>query len=73
MIANDVRQILSGLATVIGGVGALRTHGGDAHRREKDYTRLSIHAASTATLFLIETWQRKIPARPLLKAGDPEG
>ena len=80
LIANDVRQILSGLATVIGGVGALRTHGGDAHGREKGYARidariarLSIHAASTAALFLIETWQRKFPARPLPKAGDPEG
>ena len=80
LIANDGRQILSGLATVIGGVGALRTHGGDAHGREKGYARvdariarLSIHAASTAALFLIETWQRKYPARPLPKAGDPEG
>ena len=78
LIANDVRQILSGLATVIGGVGALRTHGGDAHGREKGFARidariarLSIHAASTAALFLIETWQRKFPARPLPKADDP--
>ena len=80
LIANDVRQILSGLATVIGGVGALRTHGGDAHGREKGYARidariarLSIHAASTAALFLLETWQRKFPARPLPKADDPAG
>lgn len=80
LIANDVRQILSGLATVIGGVGALRTHGGDAHGREKGFARvdaqiarLSIHAASTAVLFLIETWQRKFPARPLPKADDPAG
>lgn len=80
LIANDVRQILSGLATVIGGVGALRTHGGDAHGREKGFARvdariarLSIHAASTAALFLIETWQRKFPARPLPKVDDPEG
>ncbi len=80
LIAGDVRQILSGLTTVIGGVGALRTHGGDAHGREKGFARvdariarLSIHAASTAALFLIETWQRKFPARPLPKAGDPAG
>lgn len=77
LIANDVRQILSGLATVIAGVGALRTHGGDAHGREKGYTRvdarisrLSIHAASTVALFLIETWQRNFPARTLPKAND---
>ncbi len=79
LIAKDVRQILSGLATVVGGVGALRTHGGDAHGREKGYARvdtriarLAIHAASTASLFLIETWQRKFPARPLTKVDDPE-
>jgi hypothetical protein len=79
LIGNDVRQILSGLATGIGGVGALRTHGGDAHGREKGYARvdariarLAIHAASTAALFLIETWRRKFPARPLPKADDPE-
>lgn len=72
LIADDVRKILSGLATVIDGVGALRTHGGDAHGRERGYARidariasLSIHAASTAALFLIETWQRKYPSRPL--------
>lgn len=79
LIANDVRQILSGLATVIAGIGALRTHGGDAHGREKGYARidariarLSIHGASTAALFLIETWQRKFPARDLPKAADPD-
>ena len=35
--------------------------------------RLSIHAANTAALFLIETWQRKSPARPLPKADDLGG
>lgn len=79
LIANDVRQILSALATVIGGVGALRTHGGDAHSREKGYARvdariarLTIHAASTAALFVIKTWQRKFPACPLPRADDAE-
>lgn len=67
-IANDVLTILGGLTTVVEGVGALRTHGGDAHGREKGYSRidtriasLSIHAASSVALFLIETWQRKFP------------
>ncbi|MCP4211441.1 MAG: abortive infection family protein [Halieaceae bacterium] len=71
-IADDVRKILSGLATVVEGVGALRTHGGDAHGRERGYARLderiaslSIHAASTIALFLIETWQRKFPSHTL--------
>lgn len=64
--ADDVRQILGGLITVTKGVGALRTHSGDAHGREKGapiidarIARLSIHSASTISLFLIETWQRE--------------
>lgn len=72
LIADDVRKILNGLATVIEGIGALRTHGGDAHGRERGYARLdrriaslAIHAASTVALFLIETWQRKYPERDL--------
>ena len=61
-IANDVRTILGGLNSVVNGVGALRTHGGDAHGRERGYrridpriARLAIHSASTVSLFLVET------------------
>ena len=64
-IAADVRQVLQGLATAAAGIGALRTHGGDAHGRERGRTRvdsriarLAIHAASTLALFLVETWER---------------
>jgi hypothetical protein len=63
-IEPDVKMILSGLCSVVGGIGALRTHDG-AHGRGKNVkridshiARLSIHAASTAALFLIETWQK---------------
>jgi hypothetical protein len=38
LIADDVRKILSGLATVVEGIGSLRTHGGDAHGRGRGYT-----------------------------------
>lgn len=72
LIADDVRKILNGLATVVEGIGALRTHGGDAHGRERGYSRidrriasLAIHGASTIALFLIETWQRKYPNHEL--------
>ena len=65
-IAGDVRQVLSGLTTAAQGIGALRTHGGDAHGKERGrrsvdarIARLAIHAASTVALFLIETWERK--------------
>lgn len=65
-IEQDVRQILGGLTSVAKGVGALRTHGGDAHGRERGFkridariARLSLNAASSAALFLIETWERQ--------------
>jgi hypothetical protein len=72
-VAEDVRQFLSGLHTVIQGIGALRTHAGDAHGRERGFrridariARLSIHSASAAALFIIETWQQKYPTKPLI-------
>ena len=71
-IAGDVRQILGGLNSAVQGIGALRTHAGDAHGRERGFrrldtriARLAIHAASGVALFIIETWQKKFPARPL--------
>lgn len=72
-IAEDVRMILGGLNSAIQGIGALRTHGGDAHGRERGHkrftdariARLAIHSASAAALFLIETWQLRFPAKTL--------
>lgn len=73
-VADDVRKILSGMTTMIDGIGSLRTHGGDAHGRERGFARidariarLAIHSASTAALFIIETWQRKYPSKPLVR------
>ena len=72
-VAEDVRQVLSGLHTAIQGIGALRTHAGDAHGRERGFrridariARLAIHSASAVALFIIETWQQKYPTRPLV-------
>jgi len=49
----------------------LRTHAGDAHGKGKNavsadarIARLAIHAASTVSLFYIETWQRMTPKKP---------
>lgn len=65
-IEADIRQTLSGLTSVAKGIGALRTHGGDAHGREKGFrridariARLALNSASSLALFLIETWERK--------------
>jgi hypothetical protein len=76
-IAADVRQVLGGLTTTAKGIGALRTHAGDAHGRERGFkridgriARLAIHGASTLALFLIETWEKR-QQKPLpLVAGD---
>ena len=72
-IADDVRTILGALNSMINGIGALRTHAGDAHGRERGFrridtriARLAIHSASGAALFLIETWQQKFPTKPLI-------
>jgi hypothetical protein len=72
-VADDVRQVLSGLHTAIQGIGALRTHAGDAHGRERGFrridariARLAIHSASAVALFIIETWQQKHPTRLLV-------
>lgn len=77
-IEQDVRQVLSGLTSVAKGIGALRTHGGDAHGREKGFRRidpriaqLAINAASSIALFLIETWERK-EHRALPQHGEAE-
>jgi hypothetical protein len=60
-LAIDIKQILGGLASVTGGIGALRTHAGDAHGRgrmrvavDARIARLAIHAASTVALFFNE-------------------
>lgn len=65
-IEPDIKRILGGLVNVSRGIGALRTHCGDAHGRGKKTSRvdariarLAIHSASTVALFFIETWQRQ--------------
>jgi Abortive infection C-terminus len=46
-VERDVRQILGGLTSVAKGVGALRTHGGDAHGREAGYPSLDAPTAAS--------------------------
>lgn len=70
-ISQEIKQILGGLSTVVSGIGTLRTHAGDAHgkgikvlRPDGRIARLAIHSASTISLFLIETWQKKKQSQP---------
>ncbi len=62
---QDIRQILGGLSSVTGGIGALRTHAGDAHGKgmlpvtvDSRIAWLAIHSASTVSLFFVKTWER---------------
>jgi hypothetical protein len=63
-----VRTILGGITTIVQGAGALRTHAGDAHGRERGHPkidgRIARVALHTAALFLLETWERRIGRAP---------
>lgn len=71
-IVGDVRSVLSGLVTAVQGIGALRTHVGGAHGKERGFrridsriARMAIHSASAVSLFIIETWILRYPGRKL--------
>ena len=61
---RDLKEILTGLASIIGGVGALRTHASSAHGGGKKiykvqarHARLAVHSAHTIALFVLESWE----------------
>ncbi|WP_297807316.1 abortive infection family protein [uncultured Methylophaga sp.] len=65
---NDLKRILSGIISVVDGIGAFRTHASSAHGQGRKvynlkprHARLAIHSAHTIALFVIETWdERKV-------------
>jgi hypothetical protein len=64
---NDLRQVLSGLASVTHGLGAFRTHVGSAHGRGRHsyrvsprHARLVVNASHTLAMFVIETWDARM-------------
>jgi hypothetical protein len=63
---QDLQQILTGLLSVVHGIGSLRTHASSAHgagkspyRVEPRHARLAIHAAHTLSLFVLESWRKR--------------
>lgn len=67
---QDLQKILSGLISVVDGIASLRTHASSAHgagkrayKLEPRHARLSIHAAHTIVLFVLETWDKKKPKK----------
>ncbi len=67
---DDMMRVLSGLASVVDGVGALRTHVSTAHGRGRSsyelrprHARLAVHAAHTLAIFVLETWDSRKSTR----------
>jgi len=63
---TELRQTLGGLASVVHGVGALRTRRGSAHGQgpggsaiESRHARLAVHAAHSLVAFVLESWKPK--------------
>lgn len=63
---NDLKVILTGLLSIVSGIGALRTHASSAHasgrkryQLEPRHARLAVHAAHTTVLFILESWDKR--------------
>lgn len=63
---KDLARILSGLSSIVDGIGSLRSHVGDAHGRgrksyrpEPRHARLAMNASHTLVTFLLETWRSR--------------
>lgn len=63
---QDLQRILSGVLSVVDGIGALRTHASSAHgqgrkiyKLESRHARLAVNAAHTIALFVIQTWDER--------------
>jgi hypothetical protein len=61
---DDLKRILSGMFSIVDGVGSLRTHAGSAHgggrnryRAQSRHARLAINSAHTLAMFVLETWE----------------
>lgn len=62
-LEDDEKRVLQGLASIVDGIGALRTHIGSAHGRglrppriDVPEARLAVNAAHTLVTFIIERW-----------------
>jgi len=68
---QDVRRLLSGITSIVDGLGALRTHTGSAHGRGRTlyelsprHARLALNAAHTLAVFVLETWDAQKEPNP---------
>lgn len=67
---QDLQKIISGIFSVVDGIGSLRTHAGSAHsegrksyKLEPRHARLAVSAAHTVATFVLETWDRNVATK----------
>ncbi|PAR33845.1 abortive infection family protein [Vibrio metoecus] len=63
---DDLKRVLSGILSIVDGIGAFRTHASSAHgegrvmyKLKPRHARLAIHSAHTIAIFVLETWDEK--------------
>ncbi|PCJ55343.1 MAG: ATP-dependent RNA helicase HrpA [Planctomycetota bacterium] len=63
---DDLKKVLSGIFSIVDGIGAFRTHASSAHGEGRKlynlkprHARLAIHSAHTLVMFILETWDDK--------------
>ena len=68
-LRDDQKRILQGLASIVDGVGAYRTHIGSAHGRglnpppiSVSEARLAVNAAHSLVIFVMELWHARQPS-----------
>lgn len=63
---NDLKKILSGVLSVVDGIGAFRTHASSAHGQGRKvynikprHARLAVNSAHSLAMFILETWDER--------------
>jgi hypothetical protein len=63
---DDLKKVLSGILSIVDGIGAFRTHASSAHgegrimyKLKPRHARLAVHSAHTIAMFVLETWDEK--------------
>ncbi|MDA0558323.1 abortive infection family protein [Burkholderia pseudomallei] len=76
-ISDSLRQILSGLVSVVAGLAAVRNKMGDAHatsyRPSRHHAKLAVHAAVTLSDFLFESKNYQQAREPVKQGGEAGG
>lgn len=63
---DDLRKIISGIFSIVDGIGALRSHASSAHGQGRNsynlkprHARLAVNSAHTLALFILESWDER--------------